>query len=168
MTRGQRRTRGQTGDASAPRPAWARDLPDFHNAPGHLVRRAKQLHDALWLRHVGEALTPLQYAVLTALVLEPGIDQGTLGERIALDKSTIGDLVVRLGRRSLITRNGDTKDGRRKILHVTEQGRVVLYEAAPGVVTLGREMLAPLTPSERREFLLLLDRLAYPTRVPAS
>ncbi len=161
MTRGHRLTRGRTADASSTRPARAPDLPNFHSAPGHLIRRTKQLHDALWLRHVGEALTPLQYAVMTALELEPGIDQATLGERIALDKSTIGDLVVRMGRRGLITRNGDKKDARRKILHITEKGRGVLCQAAPGVVSLGREMLAPLTPSQRREFLRLLDRLAY-------
>lgn len=137
------------------------EIPEFRNAPGHLARRALQLHNALWLQHVGETLTPLQYGVLTALEMEPGIDQRTLGERIALDKSTIADMVARLTRRGLVSRSGDADDGRRKILRLTEEGRAVLYEVAPAVFTIGAEMLSPLAVEDREELLRLLRCLVY-------
>jgi MarR family transcriptional regulator, temperature-dependent positive regulator of motility len=137
------------------------ELPDFHHAPGHLFRRARQFHDALWLLQVSTSLTPLQYAVLTALELDPGIDQRTLGERIALDKSTIADLTARLAKRDFIVRSTDPKDRRRVVLTLTRAGRSALYVAAPKVAMIGREMLAALTADEGRELIRLLDKLVY-------
>jgi DNA-binding MarR family transcriptional regulator len=154
---------------AARRPATSRRrwntklLPDFHSAPGHLFRRGRQLHDALWLMHVDDTLTPLQYAVLTALELEPGIDQRTLGDRIALDKSTIGDLLARLGNRGLIERRSDDRDGRRRLLEVTDAGREVLYRAAPGVAMIGELMLGVLDEKERKELVRLMDKIVYST-----
>ena len=137
------------------------NLPDFHTAPGHLFRRGRQLHDALWLVHVSDELTPLQYAVLTALELEPNIDQRTLGERIALDKSTVGDIVNRMYGRNLIARNTHPKDSRRNLLSLTEEGRAVLHQAAPGVERIGEEIFSALTADERDELLRLLNKLLY-------
>jgi DNA-binding MarR family transcriptional regulator len=110
---------------------------------------------------IHEHLTPLQYAVLTALELEPNIDQRTLGERIALDKSTIGDLLARLSNRGLIKRRSDENDGRRRLLEVTEEGRKILYRVAPAVSTIGGQLLDDLTPNERVELIRLLDKLVY-------
>ncbi|HEY1974540.1 MAG TPA: MarR family winged helix-turn-helix transcriptional regulator [Pseudonocardia sp.] len=144
-------------------------LPDFHTAPGHLFRRGRQLHDALWVEHVSDELTPLQYAVLTALELEPNIDQRTLGERIALDKSTVGDIATRLHGRGLIARHTDPQDSRRNLLSLTVTGRTVLLQAAPGVERIGQEILNALTPDERTELLRLLNKLLYAHQaVPAE
>lgn len=136
-------------------------LPTFHNAPGPLFRRGRQIHDALWLRYIGPRLRPLQYAVLTALELEPGIDQQTLGERIALDKSTIGDMIGRLTKRSLINAGDDPTDARRKVLHITEEGQELLYEIAPLAERIGHEMFEPLAPAERDQLLELLNKVVY-------
>ena len=137
------------------------NLPDFHTAPGHLFRRGRQLHDALWLVHVSDELTPLQYAVLTALALEPDIDQRTLGERIALDKSTVGDIVNRMYGRGLIARQTSPQDSRRNLLSLTDSGRSVLNEAAPGVERIGAEIFSALTTDERDELLRLMNKLLY-------
>ena len=147
--------------SAAPRGKSRRPLPDFHTAPGHLFRRGRQLHDALWVMHVDDTLTPLQYAVLTALELEPNIDQRTLGDRIALDKSTTGDLLARLAHRRLIHRRSDDRDARRRLLENTEEGREVLYRAAPKVAELGKIMLSTLEEDEREELIRLLDKIVY-------
>jgi DNA-binding MarR family transcriptional regulator len=139
-------------------------LPDFHQAPGHLFRRARQFHDALWLSYVSSSLTPLQYAVLTALELDPGIDQRTLGERIAQDKSTVADLTARLAKRGYLLRSTDRTDRRRIVLTLTRQGRSALYEAAPRVAEIGQEMLSTLSADEGRELIRLLDKLVYSRR----
>jgi DNA-binding MarR family transcriptional regulator len=150
-------------DPAPPRPDGRLDraLPDFHQAPGHLFRRARQFHDALWLTHVSSSLTPLQYAVLTALELDPGIDQRTLGERIAQDKSTVADLAARLANRGYVVRSTDRSDRRRIVLTLTRRGRSTLYEAAPRVAEIGQEMLSTLSADEGRELIRLLDKLVY-------
>jgi DNA-binding MarR family transcriptional regulator len=136
-------------------------LPNLHTAPGHLFRRGRQLHDALWAVHVTAGLTPLQYALLTALELEPNIDQRTLGDRIALDKSTIGELLVRMADRGLISRRSDRNDARRRLLELTDQGREALYATAPAVKKIGDHMLGALDPDERAELMRLLDKVVY-------
>jgi DNA-binding MarR family transcriptional regulator len=143
-----------------PSPVTAQELPNFH-APGHLFRRARQFHDALWLLQVSSTLTPLQYAVLTALEFDPGIDQRTLGERVALDKSTIADLTVRLAKREYVIRSMDPNDRRRVLLTLTRTGRAVLRSAAPNVALISQEMLSTLTPEEGQELIRLLDKLVY-------
>jgi hypothetical protein len=35
--------------------------------PGHLIRRAHQIHDALWVSHVSQDATPTQFAVLSVV-----------------------------------------------------------------------------------------------------
>ena len=69
---------------------------------GYLIRRAQQLHAALWLREVG--ITSVQFGVLNVLALHPDIDQRTVGEHLGLDRSTIADLVARLETRGYLRR----------------------------------------------------------------
>lgn len=52
---------------------------DLATHPGHLARRLQQAHYLLWNTMVSEETTSPQYAVLNALVAEPGLDQRTVG-----------------------------------------------------------------------------------------
>ncbi|MGH2890522.1 MAG: MarR family transcriptional regulator, partial [Solirubrobacteraceae bacterium] len=69
---------------------------------GHLLRRAQQLHVAVWLRDVCADTTSVQYAALTVLDQHPRSSQRELGRVLDLDRSTIADLVARMVRRGLI------------------------------------------------------------------
>ena len=51
---------------------------DLLAAPGHLIRRAQQRHQARWAELVGSDVTSVQFAVLAKLAAEPGCDQNTL------------------------------------------------------------------------------------------
>ena len=52
---------------------------DFHNTPGHLVRRAHQRTVALFMEETaGFDVTPVQFAILHELLARPGEDQVTL------------------------------------------------------------------------------------------
>lgn len=66
---------------------------DLTTHPGHLARRLQQAHYLLWNTMVSEEITSPQFAVLNALVAEPGLDQRTVGERVGLDRSTIAEVV---------------------------------------------------------------------------
>ena len=61
---------------------------DLRRHPGHLIRRAQQVHYWLWNAEVSPEVTSPQFAVLYALRAEKNIDQKTLGERVSLDRST--------------------------------------------------------------------------------
>jgi hypothetical protein len=74
-----------------PHPAGASDPESaiaLHAEPGHLIRRAHQLAVATFHDTHGRQITPVQYALLRALQEEPGLDQVTLAQRVALDTST--------------------------------------------------------------------------------
>jgi DNA-binding MarR family transcriptional regulator len=127
------------------------------DAPGHLIRRAQQLHAVVFAETVSAAdLTTPQFAVLTALRSEPDIDQVRLSERLAIDRSTIADLANRLEERGLITRHRNPDDGRRKVLALTEEGRVLHDRTVPEVREVGRRLVEPLDEDDRETFLRCL------------
>ena len=67
---------------------------DFEHAPGHLVRRAHQLAVALFMEETAAfEVTPVQFAILNALIDIPGEDQVTLAARVAFDAATSGSVI---------------------------------------------------------------------------
>src|SRR5215472_9909003 len=72
--------------------------------PGHLIRRLHQISFALFLDQAKTFdVTPVQYAALVAINRHPGIDQTTLFNIIAFDRTTIGGVFGRLQRKKLMT-----------------------------------------------------------------
>ncbi|MCW3006475.1 MAG: DNA-binding protein [Solirubrobacterales bacterium] len=132
---------------------------DLHGAPGHLIRRAQQRHQALWLERVGDRLTSVQFAALALLEREPDLDQRTLGERVSIDTSTLAEVCRRLADRGLLERARDPRDARRYVLRVTDAGAAVLREAIPAVDVVGEQLLAGLDAAERETLIALLRRV---------
>ncbi|WP_155055103.1 MarR family winged helix-turn-helix transcriptional regulator [Streptomyces blattellae] len=130
-----------------------------HN-PGYLVRVAQQRHTRYWADAVGTRLTAPQQGVLHRLAREPGIDQTTLAERVALPKAPAGEIVKRLTARGEVQRTPDPHDGRRKLLTLTSKGFNVLYEVMPAAREVQRRLTQDLTADERDELLALLGRLS--------
>jgi DNA-binding MarR family transcriptional regulator len=125
---------------------------------GHLLRRAQQLHVAVWLRDVSSETSSVQFAALTVLDQRPGASQRDLGRALDLDRSTIADLVVRMVRRGLIGRERDEDDRRRNVLHLTAAGRDELARLRPRVESIEPTLTAGLSPSERDQLRRLLHR----------
>ena len=111
-------------------------------APGHVVRRLHQAYSAAWARFVDPVLTGPQYAVLMAVDAFPGIDQGSIAGRVALDRSTMADVCRRLEDRALLRRETAPGDGRRKLLRLTDDGALVLADVGARVARLHERMLA--------------------------
>ena len=130
--------------------------------PGHLIRRLQQIASALFLdRAKSFDFTPVQYAALVAIKNHPGLDQTTLCNMIALDRSTIGEVVARLEKRALIVRTSGTGDRRTKALRVTAAGRRMIRDIAPAVTATQRLILAPLKANERTAFMQMLKHLVH-------
>lgn len=130
--------------------------PSLQAEPGHLIRRAHQLAVSVFHETHGRQVTPVQYAVLRALQADPGIDQVTLADKVALDTSTTADIATRLEAKGWIVR--ELLPRRQRALHLTADGEAVLAEMLPRVQPMHARLLGALAPGERAEFLRLLRK----------
>jgi DNA-binding MarR family transcriptional regulator len=128
-------------------------------APGHLIRRAQQQHQARWAELVGSEITSVQFAVLAKLATDPGSDQNHLAGALSIDTSTLADVCLRLASRGLVDRRRSSVDARRYHLHLTEAGQALLEQYVPAVDAVGAALLAALTEDERRTLMRLLRRV---------
>ena len=139
---------------------------DLWQHPGHLIRRALQVLNMVWAEEVSRTVTSPQFAVLNALLREPGLDQQTLGSRVALDRSTVAEVVARLTERDLVRWRRDTADGRRKVIELTARGEEVLQELIPRTHAMTRRLVQGLRPDEQGDLLRLLTLLVRAHEYP--
>ena len=133
---------------------------DVNAAPGHLIRRAHQISVALFnARLAASDVTPVQFAILNALLNSPGIDQITLAKRVAFDPATSGSVIGRMESKGWVTRRADNTDRRRKLLVLTAPGLEALSAMQADVVRVQTDILTPLAPKEQTEFVQLLAKL---------
>ena len=133
---------------------------DFQHAPGHLIRRAHQVAVALFMEETaGFDVTPVQFAILNALLEDPGEDQVTLAGKVAFDAATFGSVITRLEARGWVRREPDGADRRRKLLWVTLQGEEIARKMKRAVGKVQQRILEPLDHREREQLVALLDRL---------
>jgi MarR family transcriptional regulator, lower aerobic nicotinate degradation pathway regulator len=139
---------------------------DLGSAPGHLLRRAQRVHTETWLKLVSVPVTGPQYAVLVAVAGWPDVDQRLVGELAAHDKATVAEIVARLDRDGWLDRVRDERDGRRRILTLTEFASKAMPQLTAEAAAVQVSLLDPLREEDRPEFITLLARIAI--RGPAK
>ena len=133
---------------------------NFGEAPGHQIRRAHQLSIALFMDETaGFDVTPVQFAILNALMDDPGEDQVTLAGRVAFDAATSGSVIGRLEAKGWVRREADPADKRRKLLWVTPEGEQVALRMKRAVARAQARIVAPLDDAEQVQFVQLLGKL---------
>jgi len=133
---------------------------NFGEAPGHLIRRAQQLAVAIFMEETaGHDATPVQFAILNALMDDPGEDQITLSNRVAFDPATLGSVIGRIEAKGWVTRKADPGDKRRKLLWITQEGEKVARGMKRAVSKAQQRILAPLDADERVQLSALLGKL---------
>src|SRR5882762_11525942 len=131
-----------------PRPNLEHLVTDNNDKPGHLARRFQQIAVAIFHAEVDEArydLTPVQYAALSKIQTNPGIDQATLAGLIAYDRTTITGVVDRLVQKGLLVRQASRTDRRAHALEITDEGRQTLDGIEPAVEAAQRIIVGGLT-----------------------
>jgi MarR family transcriptional regulator, temperature-dependent positive regulator of motility len=134
---------------------------DNNDKPGHLARRFQQIAVAVFHAEVEEAgydLTPVQYAALTTVATQPGIDQATLAGLIAYDRTTITGVVDRLVQKGLLVRQASRTDRRAHALRITNEGRRTLDGIEPAVEAAQRIILGGLSKTEAATLMRLLRK----------
>ena len=135
-------------------PAHIEDLPGVH------IRRLQQIAVAVFLEETqASGITPVQYAALTAVGRQQGVDQRTLARTIGFDTSTIGSVIDRLEARGLMQRNAHPDDRRVRLLTITAEGEQLLQQVEPGMLRAQERMLEPLAPEQRGVFMDMLHTL---------
>ena len=133
---------------------------DFKHAPGHLIRRAHQIAVSAFMEETQAfEVTPVQFAILNALIDDPGEDQVTLAGKVAFDAATFGSVIGRLDARGWVRREADAADRRRKLLWITPDGEQAAASMKRAVAKAQGRITGPLTPAEREQLLSLLGKL---------
>jgi DNA-binding MarR family transcriptional regulator len=143
-------------------------MPSSWHVPSFLSYRLRQICLGIMDEVLAPAdLRPVEYATLTMLDAEPGLDQHELAERLAIDKVSMSQLADRLESRGLIDRRMDSADRRARVLHLTQGGKRLRRRLQPAALGAQDRILAPLRPKERPVFIDLMTRLIESHRVYA-
>jgi MarR family transcriptional regulator, lower aerobic nicotinate degradation pathway regulator len=135
-------------------PERVRRLPSWLLGQAH--KRSQEL--------VGDALARdgarrPHFVVLASLADQGPASQATLGRRVSIDRSDLHAIVAELERDGLIGRTRDPEDRRRNVVTLTAAGKATLGRLNARISQAQRDLLAPLSPSDRRELVRLLSQL---------
>ena len=98
----------------------------------YLGRRFFQVaHAAAAEAHADIGLSPLEFGVLFQLHDRPGVDQNTLAERLALDRTTTSTTVFKLEHLGLIKRDVNDSDRRARMLRLAPAGVALFASHRP-------------------------------------
>lgn len=134
----------------------------IYTMPGHLIRRLQQISVSIFaegMKSEGIDLTSPQFAALTILDENPGIDQATLAGMIALDRPTIGGVIERLASKGLVERKTSESDRRAKSLTLTSSGKAMAKRMRPLVVETQSKILEGLSDEEKEQFTALATKI---------
>ena len=128
--------------------------------PGFLIRRLHQIHVALFLEECRTFdVTPVQYAVMTALSIAPGRDQITLARDAGIDRTNAADVLKRLAQRGLIERRQGAADRRVKLAYLTQEGEALTKRMEAAMLRAQERLVAPLDEGDRARLMRSLAAL---------
>jgi MarR family transcriptional regulator, lower aerobic nicotinate degradation pathway regulator len=107
----------------------------------------------------GSGLRSYHYRLLAALEEWGPASQADLGRSTGIDRSDVTAALAELESRHLIERTVDPEHKRRNIVTLTPQGREQLRDLDTVLDAIQDELLAPLTATQRRQFITLMSRL---------
>jgi DNA-binding MarR family transcriptional regulator len=152
-------------DNDTARKGSRRPLYSLENSPSHLLHRAQQRAadvTAQALRTYG--LTPRQYAVLVALREDNAVTQSDLVRITGIDRSTLADMLTRMGKRMLTVSKRTETDQRANLVTITPKGLRALEAVTPRVADAQARMLEALPNNMRDSFVSALQVLAEQSR----
>ena len=133
---------------------------DLRSKPGFLFRVLEQKSNALFLTVAeGHNLTARQFGVLAILDSHRPMTQSDLGVLIQADKSTLGEMIRRMGDRGLLLRSKG-RDRRSVILSISEDGRALFRELLSAAEASQAAILGALPSEYRPIFMKCLQLLA--------
>ncbi|WP_405003574.1 MarR family winged helix-turn-helix transcriptional regulator [Kitasatospora purpeofusca] len=141
-----------------PNPASA--LQHIQSLPSWLVGRVAARGRGLVADAIAaEGLKLVQHAVLAATAEYGPVTQADLGRRLSVDPKDMVGILNHLQHEGLVLRSPHPSDRRMNAVTVTPEGTAVLIRCGALAEAANAELLAPLTPDERKQLTALLTRL---------
>lgn len=109
----------------------------------------------------GAGLRSHHYRLLAALEEWGPVSQADLGRSTSIDRSDVVTILGELERRGLIQRAADPANLRRNIVSITQAGSEQLKVLDKVIDQIQEQVLAPLSPDERRQLTRLLHKLIH-------
>jgi DNA-binding MarR family transcriptional regulator len=107
----------------------------------------------------GDGLRSYHYRLLAALEQWGPVSQAALGRATGIDRSDVTGAMAELEARSLVVRTVNPTDRRRNVVSITKAGLKQLARLDDLIDEIQERFLAPLSPTERRQFLKVMHRL---------
>jgi DNA-binding MarR family transcriptional regulator len=107
----------------------------------------------------GAGISRREYAVLDRLAASGPVPQQRLGQDLHIHSSNLVAVLDDLEARGFIRRPRDPDDRRRYRLELSAAGERALSAARAAATDIERELLDPLSATERRELKALLERV---------
>jgi MarR family transcriptional regulator, lower aerobic nicotinate degradation pathway regulator len=125
-----------------------------------LMRLARAANRSLALALEEAGLRAQGYAVLHRLAERGPSSQAELADVLRVHASNLVRVLDELEGKGLIARRRDPLDRRRQEVGITAEGARLLQRAESATATTERELLAPLSETERAQLQQLLGRMA--------
>jgi DNA-binding MarR family transcriptional regulator len=127
----------------------------------HLLHRVSQRADDLFFKEGGDSgVTPRQFAVLFAAAQCEDPSQTDLVNSTGIDRSTVAEMVRRMGKKGLLQRRRSRRDARAYVVRLTEAGRSALKATEPQADRAGTTVLGSLSGEQRKAFVEALRAIA--------
>ncbi len=126
----------------------------------HAIHRAAQAATDVFARDSKTDCTARQMVVLAAIAENTGLNQTNIVERTGIDRSTLADIVRRLQKKGLVTRQRTKQDARAVAVSLTTAGAAQLRLAAEQASRAEKRLVAGLTEKQRSDLLKLLQAVA--------
>lgn len=128
--------------------------------PGYLIRRLTQIGQAIFFDLCkSESITPLQVGMLTALSVNPWLDQKAICRELVLDRTTAAEVLKRLQDKGLVESRVNPDDRRSRLSVITKPGLNLINDLQGSIHRSQELLIEPLSPEERVEFMRLLAKL---------
>jgi DNA-binding MarR family transcriptional regulator len=126
----------------------------------HLLHRASQRASEIFALETRDFnLTARQYAVMTTIAHHEGLSQTDLVRLTGIDRSTLADVVQRLLKRGVISRERTMEDGRTYAVSLSAEGRDLLEAIKPFARRADRTVLSCLGDEDGKLAAQILSRL---------
>lgn len=133
---------------------------NIENSPGFLIAKCHQKAFNKFKKKLEVyEITPPQFAALTFLWENDGINQIRLAELMGADRTTISGILDRLEKSGYIKRSLNPEDRRSFILFVTDKSRAVQKELELTANKFNQELTGILTENELKTLIKLLKKL---------
>ncbi|WP_226896150.1 MarR family winged helix-turn-helix transcriptional regulator [Polymorphobacter sp. PAMC 29334] len=137
------------------------DLGALGNFAGYHLRRAAVAFAANFANAMQTTkIRQVQFGIMSVIAANPGMNQGTVGRALGIQRANMVTLINELVDRDLVARNGSVGDRRVVSLSLTTAGEAALADCITHIVPHEEAMLAHLDAHEREQLIVLLDRIA--------